>query len=154
MQKLSLTRQEYEDIEQKINLDGDEDYAVVAVEHHKLRTYGIHVFARQPSTKEMVKWEETNSKLHMKGSRASVEGSQISAAVNLYDTLIVRAYDVRVGRHVYGDKAPLDIMEARKRVTPIIKREVIREFLGGVMGMTSIEADEEQQESNLSSEDD
>jgi hypothetical protein len=136
---LKLSAEQYKTIESKINLTGDEDYVVVVQRRHGKATFGVHVFERQPSTKEMVAYEETASRVKYRGSRAEVEGSAILATKNLYDTLIARAYDIQVGRTLHE---MLDRGQAKVKVTDLGKREAIREFLGSVAGLTSLNEDD------------
>lgn len=137
--QFKLTDAQYAELESKINLTGEEDYAVLVTKRHNKASYGVHVFARQPSTKEMVAYEEAVSRVKYKGTRAEVEGSAIKAGKALYDVLIARAYDVQVGRQNYPE---LTRAEAIRVVTDISKREAVREFLGNVSGLTALSEDE------------
>lgn len=130
-----LTPEKYQIIEDKIALTGDEDYVVVVQKRHGKATFGVHVFARQPSTKEMMRYEECASRVKYRGTRAEVEGSAILATKELYNVLIARAYDIQVGRKVYET---MDREQAKSLVTDLGKREAIREFLGNVSGLTSL----------------
>ncbi len=133
--KLVLTRDDYARIEKSCNLKGDEDYAVVTTRHKGLIVRSIHVFARQPMTKELTEYENTASKVKFKGNRAEVEGSQLLAAKHLYDHLIARAYDVPVGRAILGEikedgeGTPLTREEAIAKVPVMIKREAVRDMV-------------------------
>lgn len=136
---LRLTPEQYKKIEDGIYLTGTEDYVVVVQKRHGQVRYGVHVFERQPSTKEMVKYEETASRVKYRGSRAEVEGSPLLAAKSLYDLLIARAYDIQVGRQVFENMTREQCVQL---VTPLQKREAIREFLGNVSGLTSATEDD------------
>jgi hypothetical protein len=138
MKKLALTPADYEAIEKNCNITGTEDYAVVT---HRIRgayTRSIHVFDRLPNTKELAEYENPASKLKFRGNKAEVEGSQLLAARDLYNLLIVRAYDVPVGTRTIlggegpdGTPKPLSRDEAKAKVPPMIKREAIRDFVAG-----------------------
>lgn len=136
---LILKPSDYEQIESKINLVGDEDYSVIAQRRLNKVYYSIHVFARQPSTKEMVEYEETTSRLKFRGTRAEIEGSQVLASKRLYDVLIVRAYDVLVNRQVIET---LDRATAIEKVPILVKREAVRDFIGNVQSASSLAEDE------------
>ena len=136
--KLVLTKDDYERIEQQCALTGEEDYAVVTSRHRGLIIRSIHVFARQPMTKELTEYENTASRVKFKGNRAEVEGSQLLAAKHLYDHLIARAYDVPVGRQILGEikeddgrmiGKPLDRNDAIAKVPVMIKREAVRDMV-------------------------
>ncbi len=139
MSAIKLTPAQYQQIESKIALTGDEDYVVVAQKRHGVLTFGVHVFTRQPTTKEMVAYEETASRVKYRGNRAEVEGSAILATKNLYNVLIARAFDIQVGRKTHET---LDREQCKALVTDLGKREAVREFLGNVSGMTSLAEDE------------
>lgn len=160
--KLVLTREDYTRIEEMCNLTGDEDYAVVTTRHRGLIIRSIHVFARQPMTKELTEYENTASKVKFKGNRAEVEGSQLLAAKHLYDHLIHRAYDVPVGRQVLGELTedtsegpnkgkmtgkPLDREGAIAKVPVMIKREAVRDMVAQHWSsgqLVEMEGDEEE----------
>jgi|PlaIllAssembly_1097288.scaffolds.fasta_scaffold19329_3 hypothetical protein len=141
--KLRLKPEDYEKIDRIVGLSGEEYYSVVT---HRVRgkwIRSIHVFARQPMTKELTEYENTASRIKMKGNRTEVEGSQLLAAKHLYDALISRAYDVPVGWKIYGEVdvdetgavksgKPLDRPEAVKTVPATIKREALRDTFGEV----------------------
>lgn len=139
-----LTAADYEQIESRINLTGEEDFVVVSQRRHTKINFSVHVFARQPMTKEMQTYEETASRMKLRGTRADVEGSPIKAAKDLYDKLIVRVYDLRVGRQLLDE---LDGSGAAKLVPIVVKREAIREFLGGAEGAEGRNEDEGDTES-------
>lgn len=141
--KFSLSQEQYAEIEKKINLTGDEDYAVLLQKRHGKATYGVHVFERQPSAKEMAKYEEFASRVKYRGTKAEVEGSIVNATVYLYNLLIARAYDVQVGRKMYET---LDRSQSASVVPVGTKREAIREFLSNVVGLTSLAEDEGDEE--------
>lgn len=157
MPKLSLKPADYDRLDKVVGRTGTEYYSVVS---HKVRgrwVRSIHVFARQPSTKELVQYENQVSKLKMRGNRTDVEGSQTLAAKHLYDALIARAYDVPVGWQILGevttDEAgnvtagkPLSREEAVREVPSMIKREAVRDSLGehySEARISDMEGDEE-----------
>lgn len=140
--RLSLKPEDYDRLDKIVGRTGNEYYSVVT---HKMRgryVRSIHVFHRQPSTKELVHYEQTLSKLRMRGNRTDVEGSQTLAAKDLYNALIVRAYDVPVGWQILGEITldkdgvtlvsgkPLTREEAIEHVPPMIKREAVRDAVG------------------------
>jgi hypothetical protein len=139
MSKYRLSPEQYSTIESKINLTGDEDYVVLVQKRHGRAIFAVHVFGRQPMPKEMVQYEETASRVKYRGTRAEVEGSSLMAAQQLYNKLVVRAYDVQVGRTLHDQ---LDADQAKAVVPMVAKREAIREFLGNVAGLTSLADDE------------
>jgi hypothetical protein len=141
--KLRLKPEDYEKIDTIVGLTGDEYYSVVT---HRVRgrwIRSIHVFARQPMTKELTEFENTVSRLKVRGNRTEVEGSQLLAAKHLYDALISRAYDVPVGWQIRGEVAvdevghittgtPLNREMAVKLVPMTTKREALRDTFGEV----------------------
>lgn len=136
---LRLTSDQYDQIEKKLDLKGDEDFAVVVQKRHNRVRYGAFVFERQPSPKEMARYEELASRVKYKGTRAEIEGSAVQATTYIFDLLIARAQDIQSGRTVYET---LDRDGARK-VTPVLtKREAVREFLSNVSSLTSATEDE------------
>lgn len=135
-----LSAEDYERIEAKINLTGTEDFVVVSQRRHTKINFSIHVFKRQPMTKELTQYEETSSRMKLRGTRAEVEGSPLLAAKTLYDKLIDRVYDIRVGRQLV--EGPLDASDAVTQVPQLVKREAIREFLGGIEGAEGRAEDE------------
>jgi hypothetical protein len=155
VKKLALTPDQYEKIETSIGLKDTEDYAVVT---HRIRgkyERSIHVFARLPNTKELAEYESRASKLKFRGNKAEVEGSQLVAARDLYNLLIVRAYDVPVGTRTIigktdpdGTVHPISRDDAKAQVPPMVKREAIRDFVAGhwSQGQISdmVEEDDEQ----------
>lgn len=148
-----LREEDYAKIDAIVKPTPDEGYAVV---WHKL--YGkwyrsVHVFARQPSTKEVQEYENTASKLRFRSNRAEVEGSQVVAAKQLYDRLIARVYDLPVGRRVLGEGTPLSRDQAVELVPVLVKREAIREFTGEVYAASRL-AEEEGETAELASEED
>ncbi len=160
--KLVLSREDYSRIEKMCDLKGDEDYAVVTTRHKGLIIRSIHVFARQPMTKELTEYENTASKVKFKGNRAEVEGSQLLAAKHLYDHLISRAYDVPVGRAILGELkevpgeregesrmvgTPLQREDAIAKVPVMIKREAVRDMVAQHWSsgqLVEMEGDEEE----------
>lgn len=130
-----LTADDYTKIETAVIPQGTEDYVVVWHLRHGKWSRSVHVFERQPMTKEITDYENTASKLKFKGNKAEVEGSQTLAARDLYNKLISRVYDLPVGRQVlgeFGKDAPLDRSAAIEKVPVLVKREAIREFVGEV----------------------
>lgn len=129
--KKIITRHEHEIIQTKcsINADKGEDYAVVLQKGKGYWVKSVHVFHRHPTTKQINAYEQTASRLKFKGQKASVEGSQIDAAVQLYNELIDRAYDVLLGLKT-AEHLPTE--QARAVVPPLVKREAIRELIGEV----------------------
>lgn len=138
--KYALTDDQYNDLEKKLDLKGEEAYAITVQRYRGKALYGVHVFERQPSTKELVTYEDTASRLKYKANGAQLEGSALLAAVNLYKRLIVRAYDIQVGTRNYET---LDASEAVRLVPDIQKREAVREFLGVVSSLTSLTSDDD-----------
>lgn len=136
-----LTRTDYERIEQLCAVTDPEDYAVVTSRQRGLLVRSIHVFARQPMTKELTEYENTSSKVKFRGNKAEVEGSQLLAAKHLYDHLILRAYTVPVGsRKILGDVEvdkdgkvirgkPLNREESITHVPVMLKREAVRDMV-------------------------
>lgn len=156
--KLRLKPEDYEKIDRIVGLSGDEYYSVVT---HRVRgkwIRSIHVFARQPMTKELTEYENTASRIKMKGNRTEVEGSQLLAAKHLYDALISRVYDVPVGWKIHGEVTvneegvvtagkPLDRNDALKIVPLTIKREALRDTFGEVYSearVAEMEGEEEE----------
>lgn len=133
-----LKRADYETIQQYAGVNGTEDFAVVTTRAKGLMVRSIHVFARQPMTSEMTEFENTASKMKFRGNKAEVEGSQLRAALHLYNHLISRAYDVPVGLQILGEVTveggkivsgkPLTRDEAIAQVPVLIKREAIRDM--------------------------
>jgi hypothetical protein len=138
--RLKLTDAQYDEIESKIGLNGEETYAIVVQKHRGKMIYGVHVFQRQPSTKELVQYEETASRVKYKGSTAELQGSALLAGVNMYNLLIVRAYDIVVGMKRHDE---LDRGTAIASVPGLQKREAVREFLGNVSSLTSVTSDDD-----------
>ena len=129
--KRILTRDDHALIQERCNIDGErgEDYACVFQRGKGFGQWSIHVFTRQPTQKEIDNYEQTASKLKFKGQKAQMEGSQITAAVTLYNLLITRTYDVLVGIKSY-DQLPREQTVAK--VPPLVKREAIRQLIGEV----------------------
>jgi len=146
-----LKDEDYAKIEAQVNLTGTEDYAVVAQKRHNKINFSIHVFSREATTKEIVTYEEMASRMRFRGNKAEIEGSQVLAAKDLYNKLIVRAYDVRVGRVLHDT---LTAEQARDVVPPLVKRSAIREFLGSVMGASDLAESEGQEPESARGEDD
>ncbi len=146
-----VTRAEHEIIQQKCNFQGDEDYAVVIQKGKGYWGKSVHVFSRQPTTKELQEFEEGSSRLKFKGQKAEMEGRPILAAANLYNKLIVRAYDVIVGLKTYET---MTAEEARTTVPPLVKREAIREFTAEVYSASRMEEAEGVEEGKDDDKDD
>ncbi len=137
---LRLKSDDYKRIDEFVKPVGEEYYTVVTTALRGQYIRSIHVFSRQPMTKEMTEFENTASRMKFKGSRAELEGSQLLAYKRLYDLLIVRAYDVPVGMTIYGetktdDKGvvssvnPLNAEDARRLVPLVMKREALRDSM-------------------------
>jgi hypothetical protein len=124
-----VTRHDHTLIQQKCQLTGSEDYAVVIQKGKGFWNKSVHVFSRQPTLKELQEYEESSSRLRFKGQKAEMEGSPIAAASALYNKLVERTYDVLVGLKSH-DKFSAE--QARTFVPPLVKREAIREFTAEV----------------------
>lgn len=123
-----VTRDDHERIQAAINLEGDEDYTVTIQKGKGYWVKSVHVFKRQPTAIEIHNYEQQASRVKFKGgNRAELEGSQINAAVGLYNLLIDRAYDVLVGVKKH---AQLSREDAVNMVTALVKREAVRELIG------------------------
>lgn len=138
-----ISPEEWQRISDTVNPRDDEGVSVV---WHKIRGRwfrSVHVFQRTPSTKEIAQFENTASRLKFKGTKAEVEGSQITAAVKLYDTLIDRVYDLpkQNGMGVVADLLPRE--RAAELVPPMVKREALRDFTGEVYSASRMAEDEE-----------
>lgn len=143
--KTILKSEDYERIEKQVKLEGNEDFVVCIHRRHNKINFSIHVFDRQPMTQEIVAYEETASKMKFKGTKAQIEGSQVLASKNLYDRLISRVYDLPVGRQNY----PLLMDDEARRIVPaLVKREAIRDFVGGVVSANAM-ADSEGEEGEV-----
>ena len=137
---LRLKSDDYKRIDQVVSPKGDEYYTVVTTALRGQYIRSIHVFSRQPMTKEMTEFENTASRMKFKGTRAELEGSQLLAYKKLYDALIVRAYDVPVGMSIHGETVtdehgkvissnPLNADDARRLVPLVMKREALRDSM-------------------------
>lgn len=124
-----VTRADHAIIQQKINVADPEDYAVVIQKGKGFWQKSIHVFARQPMEKEVQTYEETSSRLKFRGQKAEMEGAPLRAAAELYNKLISRTYDVLIGLKKHDQ---LDRQQSMQLISPIIKREAIREFIAEV----------------------
>lgn len=140
--RLSLKPKEYERIDKLVGLKDGEYYAVVASRLRGTMVRSIHVFARQPMTKELTEYENTAGKMKFRRQNAEIEGSALLAAKHLYNALIARAYDVPVGWQIHGEikvddkgepedgypvKGYLDREQAKTIVPDLIKRSAIRD---------------------------
>lgn len=149
--KSILKSEDYEKIEKSVNLQGSEDFVVCVHRRHNKVSFSVHVFDRQPMTQEIVAYEETASKMKFKGTKAQIEGSQVLASKNLYDKLITRVYDLPVGRHTH---AKLERADAVQIVPVLVKREAIRDFVGGVQSANSLAESEGEEAEVVGAEDD
>ena len=134
-----VTPEARDKVEERIALKGDEDYALTLFQRHGDRSIIIHVFERQPTPKEIATYEETSSRLKFKGQKAEIEGSVTLASRNLYDALIGRVYDLRVGRHKW--EGAIDRDSAKSFVPVLMKREAVRDFLSQVQGVREDDED-------------
>lgn len=146
MKSTILKSEDYEKIEKSVNLTGQEDFVVCVHKRHNKIAFSVHVFERQPSTKEIVAYEETASKMRFKGTKAEIEGSAVLASKNLYDRLIARVYDLPIGRETHKT---LDRENAVRMVPVLVKREAVRDFVGGVISANQL-AENEGTEGELS----
>lgn len=137
--KLKLTPEDYDRLDKLVNRQGTEYYSIVTTKLRGKFVRSVHVFARQPMTKELTQFENTASKVKIRGQRTDVEGSQILAYKHLYDALIARAYDVPVGWQIHGDAKPdeqgvaqggLSREQAIEIVPTLLKREALRDVIG------------------------
>lgn len=131
-----VTREDHALIQQKCELQGSEDYAVVIQKGKGFWNKSVHVFSRQPTTKELQEFEESSSRLKFKGAKAEMEGSPIIAASNLYNRCIARVYDVLIGLKSHDR---LEAQQARDMVPPLVKREAVREFTAEVYSASRME---------------
>jgi hypothetical protein len=129
--KRVLTREDHALIQLRCNINAEsgEDYACVFLRGKGFGQWSIHVFARQPTQREIDSYEQTASRLKFKGQKAQIEGSQITAAVSLYNLIVIRTYDVLVGLKSHDT---LDRELTIAKVPPLIKREAIRQLIGEV----------------------
>jgi hypothetical protein len=138
---LRLKPEDYARIDEVVNLKGDEYYSVVTTPHRGRYVRSIHVFHRQPTTKELLAFESLSTKIRIRGNRTDFDGSPLEAFVRLYNTLVSRVYDVPVGNRVMGqvrdekgqpikDGRPLDVAEASKYVPDMLKRRALADILG------------------------
>lgn len=132
-----VTRADHDLIQKKVNLKDEEDYAVTVQKGKGYWVKTTHVFNRRPMLKEINDYEQAAGKVKFRGQNASLEGSQITAASQLYNTLINRAYDVLVGVRTLD--GPLSREDAQRKVDPLVKREAIRELVGEVYSATRME---------------
>lgn len=150
-----VSREDHLKIQQMANLGPTEDYAVTVQKGKPDWVKTTHVFARRPTLQEINTYEKTASRVKFRGANAEMEGSQITAAVNLYNLIIARAYDVLVGP--IKVEPELNAQQAREKVDPLIKREAIRELVGEVYSASRMEealGGGEQEEEAANSEDD
>lgn len=146
--KLLLKPDDYARIDRYVNLQPGEHYTVVT---HRIRgkfRRSIHVFAREPNQAELTAFEDTSSKVRVRGRRTEFEGSQAKAFAHLYDTLILRAYDVPNGFSIVGEinldehdnpipdpktgRVGLNKEEAIRQVGLVTKREALRDAVSEV----------------------
>jgi hypothetical protein len=126
-------------VEERIALKGDEDYALTLFKRHGDMSIITHIFSRQPTSKEISTYEDTSSRLKFRGQKAEIEGSITLASRNLYDALIDRVYDLRVGRHKWD--GAIDRDTAKSYVPVLMKREAVRDFLSQVQGVREDDED-------------
>jgi len=138
---LRLKPEDYDRIDAVVPPKGDEYYTVVTTPFRGRYIRSIHVFHRQPTTKELLAFESLSTKIRIRGNRTDFDGSPLEAHVRLYNTLISRVYDVPVGNTVMGrvvddagrpikDGRPLDVAEASKYVPDMMKRRALSDVLG------------------------
>lgn len=138
-----LKDEDYAAIDAFLDLPDQQFYAVVTTKQRNKWVRSFHVFARQPTPKELVEYEQTVSRIKFRGNRTDLEGSQLTAARHLYDLLIEKVYNVpynnrtilaelktdpNTGRFV--ETKPLGREEARQYVSPMIKRAALRDAMG------------------------
>lgn len=150
--KRVLTRDDHTLIQQRcqINPESNENYAAVLQKGKGFFKWSIHVFRHDPTMTQINKYEQTASRVEFKGQKARIEGSQIEAAVELYDKIIDRAYDIMRGLKTHEQ---LNREEAQKLVPPLVKREAIREMVGEVYSASRME-EIEGHETGMDDEDD
>lgn len=151
----TLNREAHLVIQEKCEISADrgEDYACVFQKGKGYGVWSIHVFSRQPTQQEIDEYEQKASKLGFKGNKAEIKGSQINAAVNLYNKIVTRAYDVLQGLREHDR---LNAESARTIVPPIVKREAIRQLIAEVYSesrMAEIEGSEDEEDNKDDKED-
>lgn len=141
---LKLTPEDYDRIDKLVGLDkSSEQFYTVVTHRMRGRVYrSFHLFARQPTPAEVTKFEDTASKVKMRGRKTEFEGSQAKAFRHLYDLLILRAYDVPVGFKILGEipddattfdpTLGLTREQAIEKVPVVTKREALRDAMGEV----------------------
>ena len=134
-QSLRLKPEDYDRIDLVVKPKDDEFYSVVTTPWRGRFVRSIHVFHRQPNTKELLAFEALSAKIRIRGNRTDFDGSPLEAYVRLYNTLISRAYDVPVGNRIMGEVTegrgkPLDVAEAQKYVPDMLKRRALVDVLG------------------------
>lgn len=152
--KIVLKRADYELIEKdpKVGLKDSEDYAVTTVKNHGVWVRSIHIFSRRPSAQELHKYEETASRVRLKGNKAELEGKKLVAARDLYNVLIDRVIDAQIGRKNYP---LLTRDEAASNIEPLMKRAAILDMVSEVYSATQLEDREgEDASSSVDKEDD
>jgi len=169
--KLVLRQEDYARIDRIVGLQPGEFYTVVT---HRIRdrfVRSIHVFAREPNQQEMTAFEDTASRVKVKGRKTEFEGSQTKAFRHLYDALIIRAYDVVSGFTILGEikldpkgdptpdpvtgRVGLNKEEAIAQVPLVTKREALRDRVGEVYSEARIaELEGEDEEVKDEKEDD
>lgn len=156
---LKLTPADYDRIDLLSGIDKSTDqfYTVVT---HRVRGQAIrsiHLFARQPTPAEVTKFEDTASKVKVRGRKTEFEGSQAKAFRHLYDALILRAFDVPTGFKIIGS-VPDDVNAYRpglglsreeciEKVPVVVKREALRDAMGEVYSearVNEMEGDDEE----------
>lgn len=147
--KLVLSKGDHEKIQEMVNLQNEEDYAVVTHRIHGEWKRSIHVFTRLPSTKELTVYENSASKMKFRaGGQAEIQGGSVEAAGILYNKLVTRVYDLPIGNRVFGEVtvnsdgstsgSPLERNSAIDKVPPLVKREALRDFIGEVYSESRI----------------
>lgn len=141
---LKLTPEQYDLIDKVVGLDktSEQYYTVVT---HRLRGRVIrsfHLFARQPTPAEVTKFEDTASKVKVRGRKTEFEGSSAKAFRHLYDLLILRAYNVVSGLRILGEipddqtvydpALGLTREQCIEKVPVVVKREALRDSMGEV----------------------
>lgn len=136
--KLVLKRKDYIAIEQdpRVGLQPSEDYALTTAKVHGEWVRSIHVFRRRPTQQELQVYEETASRVKLKGNKASLEGKRLLAAKVLYDLLIDRVIDAQIGRKTVPF---LEGNDARVSIEPLMKRAAIIDMVSEVYSASQLE---------------
>jgi hypothetical protein len=141
---LKLTPEQYGLIDRIVGIDlnSEQFYTVVTHRSRGQVVRSFHLFARQPTPTEVTKFEDTASKVKVRGRKTEFEGSQSKAFRHLYDALIVRAYNVVSGFKILGEvpddqktydpSLGLNREQAIIQVPIVVKREALRDAMGEV----------------------